>query len=157
MSNEQDLCKSVEEMNVSQNSVQNQFDLKSDESISIVSNSSKSTDVSGSSEILSLPPSPLLPVDQFVQKSTSFPALKKSLSPKKTGFEQGLELKEILGIGRDRINGGLLCMVKWKGSNEVDLVPSTQINAKYPQMVIKYYEDRIEWDSNSTDSDDGDR
>ncbi|CAF0725171.1 unnamed protein product [Adineta steineri] len=63
-----------------------------------------------------------------------------------TGYGRGLTPDTLMGA-TDIYDGELMFLVKWQGVHKPELVPSRIVNKQSPQLVIKFYEDRLTWNS----------
>ena len=66
----------------------------------------------------------------------------KSKSAKKPdtrhrGFARGLTVEKVIGASNEP--GELYFVIKWKGSDELDLVPAKEANLKIPQALYYIY------------------
>ncbi|XP_014003301.2 chromobox protein homolog 3 isoform X2 [Salmo salar] len=75
------------------------------------------------------------------------PADRESDSP--TALTCPLEAERIIG-STDR-HGELMFLIKWKNRDEVALLSAREASARYPEVVVAFYEDKLTWHSGDED------
>lgn len=60
-----------------------------------------------------------------------------------SGFDRGFEAEKVLGATDSA--GELMLLVKWRHSDEADLVPARIVNIRCPRLVIDFYEQHSFW------------
>ena len=58
-------------------------------------------------------------------------------------FFRGFEAEKILGATFE--TGKIFFSVKWKDSDLTDIVSASEANLRIPQLVIQFYEQRVDW------------
>lgn len=63
--------------------------------------------------------------------------------PPKVGFDRGLEPDHI--VGATEVDGKLMFLIAWKNSEIADLLESTVVYDRCPQIAIQFFEARLKY------------
>jgi len=83
-----------------------------------------------------------------VNNNTS-PTKRPRIEYEQTGYARGLVPEMLMGA-TDIYDGELMFLVKWQSVTKPELVPARIVNKQSAQLVIKFYEDRLTWNSTSS-------
>eukprot|EP00092_Neocalanus_flemingeri_P023078 GFUD01025021.1.p1 GENE.GFUD01025021.1~~GFUD01025021.1.p1 ORF type:complete len:174 (+),score=43.14 GFUD01025021.1:98-619(+) len=65
------------------------------------------------------------------------------LKEKTKGFARGLTAEKIIGVRKEPEK--MFFLIKWKGSEDTDFVNAKEAKLKIPQVVIEFYEEKLNW------------
>ncbi|GLV36753.1 Heterochromatin Protein 1b [Carabus blaptoides fortunei] len=85
----------------------------------------------------------LLMSDAVVRK------MRKRIGPRPNGYLNHLAPRAI--IGAVKTSEGLLFLMKWRDSDQFDLIPSDEANAQYTKYVLEFYEEKLKWEDEIPD------
>ena len=66
-----------------------------------------------------------------------------AVKEKPKGFARGLLVEKIIGVRKEADK--MFFLVKWKGANDADFVDSREVKMKIPQVVLDFYEEKLNW------------
>lgn len=64
--------------------------------------------------------------------------------PEISGFDRGYVAEKIIGA-TEGPEGSIVFLVKWEDQEDVELVTNVKARQHCPQLVIKFYEQNIQW------------